>query len=111
MYISLSIKFNYLQLYVEFKGIVWIILFSYGLIITIWFELPAISLWPNFEYFTVSHPFNGKWILFGFNPYELIVNIFNPYLNPIAVLKVNGCTSKHNGTSFWLKYAYHNNIL
>ncbi len=49
-------------------------------------------------------------MLLGFRPSELIVNSFKPYLNPIAVVNVNGCISKHNGTSFWLKYDYHNSI-
>lgn len=79
---------------------VWRILFSYGLMTIIWFELPAISLWPNLEYLTDSQFFSGNWMLFGFKPYELIVNSFKPSLNPIATLNVNGWMSKEAGLSF-----------
>ena len=79
--------------------------------IKIWFELPAINLWPNFEYFTDSQFFKGNWMLLGFKPYELIVNNFNPYLKPTATLKVSGWMSRLDGLSFWLKCIYQTNIL
>jgi hypothetical protein len=69
----------------------------------IWFELPAISLCPNFEYLTDSQFFRGNWMLFGLRPYELIVKSFRPYLNPMATLYVRGCTSRDAGQSLGLK--------
>lgn len=81
------------------------------MIIIIWFELPAISLWPNLEYRTHSQFFIGNWIVVGLSPYELIENSFNPSLKPIATLNVNGWTSIELGSSFWLKLTYHINIL
>lgn len=65
----------------------------------IWFELPAISLCPNFEYLTDSQFFKGNWILLGLSPYELMVNNFRPYLKPIATLYVKGWMSNVAGQS------------
>jgi len=111
IYMSRSIKLIYLMLYPEDKEIDWIILFSYGFIIRIWFELPAINLCPNLEYLTDSQFFRGNWMLAGLNPYELIVNSFRPYLNPTATLNVKGWISRLDGESFWLKCIYHISIL
>lgn len=77
----------------------------------IWFELPAISLCPNFEYRTLEQFFIGNWIVVGLSPYELIVKSFNPSLNPIATLNVNGWTSTEFGSSLTLKLTSHINIL